>query len=45
MVVSDDDGFADDPHQVIPTEDVFTVPAFPRDDLNRFDEGYLFQWR
>ena len=42
MVVSDDDEFADDPHQVIPTENVFTVPAFPRDDLNGFDEGYLF---
>ena len=42
MVVSDDDEFADDPHQIIPTEDVFTVPAFPRDDLNEFDEGYLF---
>ena len=42
MVVSDDDEFADDPHQVIPTEDVFTIPAFPKDDLNGFDEGYLF---
>ena len=29
MVVSDDDEFADDPHQIIPTEKVFTVPAFP----------------
>ena len=27
MVVSDDDEFADDPHQIIPTEDVFTVPT------------------
>ena len=42
MVVSDDDEFADDPHQVIPTEDVFMVPAFPRDNLDGFDEGYLF---
>ena len=42
MVVSDDDEFADDPHQVIPTEDVFTIPAFPKDNLNGFDEGYLF---
>ena len=41
MVVSDDE-FADDPHQVIPTKDVFTIPVFPRDDLNGFDEGYLF---
>ena len=45
MVISDDDEFADDPHQIIPTEDVFTIPAFPRDDLDGFDEGYLFQWR
>ena len=29
MVVSDDDEFADDPHQIIPTEEVFTSPAFP----------------
>ena len=29
MVVSDDDEFADDPHQIIPTKEVFTVPAFP----------------
>ena len=29
MVISDDDEFADDPHQIIPTEEVFTVPAFP----------------
>ena len=41
-VVSDDDEFTDDSHQVIPTEDLFTIPAFPRDDLNGFNEGYLF---
>ena len=41
MVVSDDDEFADDPHQIIPTEDVFTVPAIPRENLKGFDEGYL----
>ena len=29
MVVSDDDEFADDSHQIIPTEEVFTIPAFP----------------
>ena len=29
MMVSDDDEFADDPHQIIPTEEVFTIPAFP----------------
>ena len=41
MVVSDDDEFTDDPHQIIPTEDVFTVPAIPRENLKGFDEGYL----
>ena len=41
MVVSDDDEFADDPHQIIPTEDIFTVPAIPRENLEGFDEGYL----
>ena len=40
-VVSDDDEFADDPHQVLPTEDVFTVPAIPRENLKGFYEGYL----
>ena len=41
MVVSDDDEFTDDPHQIIPTEEVFTVPAFPQENLKGFDEGYL----
>ena len=41
MVVSDDNEFTDDPHQIIPTEDIFTVPAFPRDNLDGFSEGYL----
>ena len=41
MVVSDDDEFADDPHQIIPTEDIFTVPAIPRENLEGFDKGYL----
>ena len=41
MVVSDDDEFADDPHQIIPTEDIFTIAAIPRDDLKGFNEGYL----
>ena len=41
MVVSDDDEFADDPHQIIPTEEVFTVPAFTQENLEGFDEGYL----
>ena len=29
MVVSDDNELADDPHQIIPSEEVFTTPAFP----------------
>ena len=41
MVVSDDDEFTDDSHQIIPTEDVFTVPAIPRENLEGFDEDYL----
>ena len=41
MVVLDDDEFADDPHQIIPIEDVFTVPAIPRENLEGFDKGYL----
>ena len=41
MVVSDDDEFTDDPHRIIPTEDIFTIPAIPRDDLYGFNRGYL----
>ena len=41
MVVSDDDEFADDPHQIIPTEDIFTILAIPRENLKGFNEGYL----
>ena len=41
MVVSNDNEFADDPHQIIPTEEVFTVPAFPQENLEGFDERYL----
>ena len=41
MVVSDDDEFADDPHQIIPTEEVFTVPAFPQENLKGFNKWYL----
>ena len=29
MLVSDDDELTDDHHQIIPTEEVFTIPAFP----------------
>ena len=41
MVVSDYDEFANYPHQIIPTEDIFTIPAITREDLEGFDEGYL----
>ena len=41
MVVSDDDEFANDPHHIIPSEDVFTIPAIPRENLEGFNEGYL----
>ena len=40
MVVSDDDEFADDPHQIIPTEGVF-IPTFPQENLEGFNKGYL----
>ena len=39
VVVSDDDEFADNPHQIIPTMDIFTIPAIPRENLEGFDEG------
>ena len=29
MVVSDDDDFTNDPHHIIPMEEVFAVPSFP----------------
>ena len=41
QVISDDDEFANDPHQIIPTEEVFTVPAFPQENLKGFNKGYL----
>ena len=39
IVISNDDEFADDPHQIIPTEDVFTLPYLPRQNLKGFDWG------
>ena len=30
LVISDDDEFTDDPHQIIPTEDAFSLPLLPR---------------
>ena len=40
-LVFDDDEFADDPHQIIPTEDVFTHPFLPRQGMEGFSRGYL----
>ena len=31
----------DDPHQIIPTEDAFTLPFLPRQNLEGFNWGYL----
>ena len=45
MVVSDDDDFADDPHQIIPTEEVFTVPTFPERILRDSMMGTFYQQR
>ena len=41
LVISDDDEFTDDPHQIIPTEDAFALPFLPRQNLEGFDRGYL----
>ena len=41
MVISDDDEFANNPHQIIPTTDVFTIPTFPREDLDGVNEAYF----
>ena len=45
MVVSDDDEFTDDPHQIISTEDIFTIPAISREDLKGFNKGTFYQQR
>ena len=41
LVISDDDEFTDDPHQIIPTKDAFTLPFLPRQNLEGFNWGYL----
>ena len=40
-LVINDDEFADDPHQIIPTEDAFALPFLPRQGMEGFDRGYL----
>ena len=44
-LVIDDDEFTDDPHQIIPTEDAFTLPFLPRQNLEGFDRVTFFQQR
>ena len=41
MVVSDDDKFADNPHQIIPTMDVFTIPTFPKEVIDGVNKRYF----
>ena len=40
-LVINDVEFADDPHQIIPTEDAFTLHFLPRQNLEEFDRDYL----
>ena len=40
-LVIDNDEFADDPPQIIPTEDAFALPFLPRQGIEGFDRGYL----
>ena len=40
-LVIDDDEFADDPHQIIPTEDAFALPFLARQGMEGFNRGYL----
>ena len=41
MYISDDDEFADDPHQTIPIEDAFALSYLPRQNLEGFHHGYI----
>ena len=41
MVISNDDDFTDDPHQIIPTEAVFGISLLPRENNEGFNQGYL----
>ena len=40
LVISDDDEFTEDPHQIITTEDAFALPFLPRQNLKGFNWGY-----
>ena len=41
IYISDEDEFADDPHQIIPIEDAFALPYIPRQNLEGFNHGYI----
>ena len=41
MVTSDENEFANDPHQIIPTKDIFALPSIPRQGIKGFNHGYL----
>ena len=41
LVISDDNEFADDQYQIIPTDDAFTLLFLPRQNLEGYDRGYL----
>ena len=41
LIILDDNKFADNPHQIIPTEHTFTLPYLPRQNLEAFNHGYL----
>ena len=41
MYISDEDEFADAPHQIIPIEDAFALPYLPRHNLEGFNHGYI----
>ena len=41
MYISDEDEFTDDPHQIMPTEDVFTLLYIPKQGIEGFNCGYI----
>ena len=41
MYISEEDEFADDPHQIIPIKDAFAFPYIPRQSLEGFNHSYI----
>ena len=41
MYILDEDEFAEDPHEIIPIEDAFSLPYVLRQGLEGFDHGYV----